>query len=418
VSRPVRIGLLGAGTVGRGFLELLGRNACSIEERTGLALEVVKVLVRDPRRERPGVARSLLTADGESIVHGACDVVVEALGGIEPARSLLAQALEHGKPVVTANKALLASEAGSALRGHARHEASIAAAIPIVRALEEGLVGDQVSELTGILNGTCNFVLTLMAETGATLEATLAEARARGFAEADPSLDVDGHDAAQKLALLAELAFGVRAGRVRVEGIRGIEPEDVKAARALGYVLKPVAFARDGGESLELRVHPAFVPLSHPLASVRFEDNAVLVRAAGAGELLFRGKGAGALPTASALLADVVAVARGEPARRIERPAPPKEPVRGAPPAGRSRYYLRFPVYDVPGVIGRIATALGRREVSISHAEATLAPEKPGQGHVKVLAHETSDEALREALEDIERLPVLTGRSVAVRILA
>ncbi len=415
MSRPVKIGLLGCGTVGRGVLALLEKNGALIEERAGLALEVVKVLVRDPGKDRLGVPRGLLTTSAEEVVHGDCDVIVEALGGIEPARSLVVQALEERKHVVTANKALLAahplllrfaSEQGVRIG----FEATVAAAIPIVRALEEGLVANRVSELLGILNGTCNFVLTRMAEEGESFERALDEARARGFAEADPSLDVDGHDAAQKLAILAGLAFG-SAGAPRVEGIRGIEEEDVRAAKALGYALKPLAVAREAGDALDLRVHPAFLPLAHPLASVRFEDNAVLVRGDASGELLLRGKGAGALPTASALLSDVVSVVRGSPATaRNEKARPVAQDA-------RSRYYLRFPIHDAPGVIGRIATALGRREISISHAEATLVPGKPGKGHVKILAHETLDSVLATALEDIERLPVLTGNPIAIRII-
>jgi len=419
--RTVKLGLLGCGTVGRGLLELIDRNRALIEERAGVRFEVTKILVRDLKKERPGVDRSLLTDRAEEVVANGCDIVVELLGGIEPARTFVARAIADGKSVVTANKALLASAGAELFRAAAKtgvrigFEASVCAGIPIIRTLESGLVGNRVDTLCGILNGTSNFILTRMTELGESFESALQEAQKRGFAEADPSLDVDGHDAAQKLAILSELAFGVPidAAAVKVEGIRNLEPEDFKAAKELGYVLKPIAFAQDTGDALDLRVHPAFLPVDHTLAHVRFEDNAVLVKGDAAGELIFRGKGAGSLPTASAVLSDIVDIARNgsAPFRFADAPAKP------AAPDGHARFYIRFPVIDVPGVIGRIATALGSRGISISHASATLVPGKPGHGNVKILAHDCRASVLADTIDAVSRLPVLAGRPVAIRIL-
>ncbi|MFN3487020.1 MAG: homoserine dehydrogenase, partial [Planctomycetota bacterium] len=274
------------------------------------------------------------------------------------------------------------------------------------------------STLVGIVNGTCNYILTRMTEEGCAFEAALAEAQKRGFAEADPTLDVDGHDAAQKLQILAEIAFGVELDRTSflVEGIRHVEPEDIRTARELGYVLKHIVVGKDLGEALDLRAHPALLPDVHPLAHVRNEFNSVLLRGDAVDEMIFTGKGAGSLPTASAVLSDIIDIAqnghgRGEAVWHL--PAPVHRPIA---PDLESKYYLRFPIRDVPGVIGLIATALGNRGISISHAAATLVEGRPGCGNVKILAHRCRESGLRKALEEIARLPVLTGRPVMLRI--
>ncbi len=411
--KPVRLGILGCGTIGRGLVELITRNHDVIAKRTGLGLEVRRVLVRDLKKERP-VDRALLTTDAPSILEAKdIDLVVELIGGTEPARTWIAQALDAGKGVVTANKAVLAAS-GSDLfrRGRIGFEASACGGIPILRAVTEGLVGNRILALEGIVNGTCNFILTRMAETGCAFDAALGEAQRLGFAEADPALDLDGGDAAQKLLILAGLAFGVRLDGVRFpyEGIRNIEAVDIEAARELGYVVKHVAIARELGEELDLRVHAVFLPAVHPLAHVRNEFNSVLLRGDAAGDLVFTGRGAGSLPTASAVLSDIVEIARdGAPWR-------PPESSRKLCRDFESKYYLRFPIIDVPGVIGLIATALGNHGISISHASAALVPEREGVGNVRILAHRCAESALQRAIEEVSRLPVLTRRPVVLRI--
>lgn len=419
--RKVRLGLLGCGVVGGGLVELLRRNREIVARRSGLDLDVRRVLVRDPRKERP-CDRSIVTTEPDAVLGDRdIDVVVEVMGGIEPARSYLSRAIDARKNVVTANKALLADSGGELFRRAAERrvrigfEASVCGGIPIIRAIAGGLVGDRISSIAGIVNGTCNFILTRVAEEGRTFAEALAEAQRRGFAEADPSLDLDGRDAAQKLQLLAELAFGtpLAGARFPVEGIRPLEEEDVRAAGELGYVLKHVAIGRDCGDALDLRVHPALLPRTHPLAHVRDEFNGVVLRGDAVDEMVFIGKGAGALPTASAVLSDVIGIAGSG-------SEPPRPCVTRAKPVAadvESEFYIRFPILDVPGVIGLITTALGNRGVSISHAAARLDPARPGRGSVRILAHRCRESVLRKSVEEIARLPVLTGRPVTLRIL-
>lgn len=399
---------------------MIGRNRSLIAERSGVDLEISKILVRDLAKERNGVDRSLLTDRPEEAVANGADVVVEVIGGVEPARSLVLSAIDAGKHVVTANKALLAECGPELFRRAAERnvrigfEASVGGGIPIVRALSSGLAGNRIERICGILNGTCNYILTRMGEEGLSFDKALAEAQARGFAEADPSLDIDGIDSAHKLQILAGLAFGRSLARdsVRVEGIRAIEEEDFEAAESLGFVVRHLAVGRDLGTSLDLRVHPALLPKDHPLAHVRNENNAVLLKGDAVGEMVFHGKGAGAAPTASAVLSDIIDLARHGtgPAYRT----PNAEPAAAADP--ESERYFRFPVVDAPGVIGLIATALGNRGISISHASATLVRGKRDQGSVKIMAHGCRAGIARKAVDEIARLPVLTGRPVSIPI--
>lgn len=415
------ISLLGCGTVGRGLVELVTKNRALIRERAGVDLEIRKILVRDPDKERPGVDRSLLTTKPEEVLRNGADVVVEVIGGLEPARQFVSEAIDAGKNVVTANKALLAASgtelfrAAAAKRVRIGFEASVCGGIPIVRALSSGLVGNRIEGILGIVNGTCNYILTRMTEEGLSFDDALKQAQERGFAEADPTLDVDGIDAAQKLEILAELAFGLQLepGRVATQGIREIAREDIEAAKALGYTVKLVAIARDLGSELDLRVHPSLLAAGHPLAHVRNEYNAVLISGDAVGEMIFHGKGAGAAPTASAVLSDIIELVREAPAP-IHLPEPVEKPVTADV---ESEYYLRFPIHDVPGVIGLIATALGNRGISISHASATLVKDRPKFGNVQILAHRCRESALRRSVEEISRLPVLSGKPVVMPIL-
>lgn len=308
--RTLRIGLLGCGTVGGGFVRLLEQNRELIEQRAEARLEISRILVRDLGKERLGVDRSLLTTRVDEVVRNGADIIVELIGGTEPARTWIREAIFSRKHVVTANKQVLALAGGDLLELAAIHrvkvgfEASVCGAIPIIRALRDGLVANRVRAISGVLNGTCNYILTRMHE-GAGFAEALAEAQVRGFAEADPTLDIDGEDAAQKISILASVAFGPFPRHwVRREGIRGVPRAPA------GQVVRHVATARLADSIVELEAGPRLLPPDHPLAMVRGEQNAVTVETDAAGELTFYGAGAGSLPSASSVLADVVEIAR------------------------------------------------------------------------------------------------------------
>jgi homoserine dehydrogenase len=316
--RRVTIGLLGCGTVGRGFVELLDHERERIRGTAGVDLKISGILVRDLARSRPGVDKQLLTDRALDVLDGDCDVVVELVGGTSCAGAYVRRALARGRHVVTANKALLASD-GADLFAQARRsgvrigfEASVCGAIPIVGALQRGLAGDSIESIGGILNGTSNYILTRMEEEDCSFDEALRLAQSRGFAEADPSLDVDGHDAAQKLRILAELAFG-RLGnvRLRVAGIRDVARGEIDGAASRGAVIRHVASARRIAGGVELRVERRELPISHPLAAVKDENNAVVVRGRAVGEMTFSGRGAGSLPTAAAVMSDVIGLSMG-----------------------------------------------------------------------------------------------------------
>jgi homoserine dehydrogenase len=306
-----RIGLLGCGTVGRGFVELVDRERERIRARTGVSLEIAKILVRDVDKPR-GVDRALLTTSALDVIDADVDVVVELVGGVHCAGAYVRRAIELGRDVVTANKALLAAEGRELFAAGRRRgvrigfEASVCGGVPVVRALQRGLAGDSIESISAILNGTCNYVLTRMEDDGLELGDALAEAQARGFAEADPSLDIDGDDAAQKLRILAGVGFDAPVRSVRVHGIRDVTLAEVEAARSRRSVVRHVATARRVGGGVELRVERRELPEQHPLAAAKGENNAVLIRGRAVGEMLFAGKGAGSLPTAAAVLSDVI----------------------------------------------------------------------------------------------------------------
>lgn len=420
--KAIRIGLLGCGTVGGGVVQLLHENARYLAARVGAPLEIARVLVREA--ERPRVAqldRALLTLDAEDVLGDrSIDVVVETIGGVDPARAYVERALDVGKSVVTANKMLLALH-GPALvdraiarGGDLAFEGSVGGGIPIVRTLREGLASDWVISLRGIVNGTCNYILSRMREDGCSFEEALREAQARGYAEAEPSLDVDGHDAAHKLVVLAMLAFGARVetGSVPTEGIRRIEPIDHLFADRFGFVVKHLAIGRDLGSAVELRVHPALVPRESVLANVSGVLNAIALEGRALGPCLLSGRGAGDLPTAVSVVADIVDVARarlngtaGLDTRGIQLSARPLAPL--ADLEGRS--YLRFPVLDRPGVLARIAGALGDCGVSIEQ----MVQQGSGRGgdapvQIVILTHVAKERDVARALE------MLTGADFAV----
>lgn len=376
MSAPITVALLGGGTVGSQVARLILEQSDDLAARIGAPLELVGVAVRDASRAREGVPSALVTDDAVSLVARGSDIVVEVMGGIEPARTLILQAMAAGSSVVTANKALLAAD-GASLHAAAvangvdlYFEASVAGAIPLLRPLRESLAGDRVVKVLGIVNGTTNFILSKMDEEGADYADVLAEAQRLGYAEADPTADVGGLDAAAKAAILAELAFHTRVtfDDVSCEGITGVTAADVAAARDMGFVIKLLAVAErtEDGRGVIVRVHPTMVPRSHPLASVRDAFNAVFIEAESAGEMMFYGRGAGGAPTASAILGDVVAVARN---LRSGGHGPRESTyadleIRGIDQA-RTRYYVNLDVADRPGVLATVARAFSDNGVSI-----------------------------------------------------
>jgi homoserine dehydrogenase len=419
MNRRLKIGLLGCGTVGRGLVELVGRNDALIRQRSGVELRITKILVRDLDKERHGVDRALLTTQPDKVLNNGCDLVVELVGGIEPARSFIERSLARGKHVVTANKALLALDgfslmkAAEAQKVRLGFEASVCGGIPIIRALRNGLVGNSIQRLSGILNGTCNCILTRMTEDDFEFDDALHEAQAKGFAEADPTLDIDGHDAAQKLKILTELAFSgqVDADAVQVEGIRDIAADDVKAARELGFVIKHVATAELSGDAVTLDCAPVLLPVSHQLAGIRNENNAVLVRGDAVGEMLFSGKGAGSLPSASAVLSDVVDIACHKGGFSVS----PGGRLRVATRDCDSRHYLRFAVSN-PSDIGLVTAILERNRVGVERAAAVWARSDFGKHQVRVLTHAGSRKLVDESLRDIAGAGIEKGKSVILRV--
>jgi homoserine dehydrogenase len=418
-GKQLSIGLLGCGTVGRGLVELVTRNRELLRERAGVEVGISKILVRDQKKERPGVDPRLVTTDPEKVLQNGCDMVVELVGGIEPARRFIQQAIAGRKHVVTANKALLAADGFNLQQAAAQQrvrfgfEASVCGGIPIVRALKSGLVGNQIQSLAGILNGTCNYILTRMEEARAEFSEALLEAQQKGFAEEDPTLDIDGFDAAQKLKILAELAFNARvdAEQVQVEGIRDISADDLRAAGELGCVIRHVARVELLGEAVGFEVRPVLLPRNHPLAGVRDENNAVLVRGDAVGEMVFFGKGAGSLPTASAVLSDIVDIACNKAARS---PLPTRTLAMAA--LDRSgQHYLRFPVQE-PSAIGAISTVLERNGIEVQRAAATWARNESEPSQVKILTQACSRQALEKALGDIAEQGQLKGKSLALPV--
>ena len=373
--RPIRIALIGAGTVGSKVASLMLEQSADLEARSGAPLVLVGVGVKDANKQRPGIPKELITSDVSSLLAKDIDIVVEVMGGIEPARTHILDAMSRGISVVTANKELLARD-GATLAAAAEknnvdlyYEASVAGAIPLLRPLRESLVGDRVKKVLGIVNGTTNYILTKMDETGASFEDALAEAQKLGYAETNPSADIDGHDAAAKAAIVAQLAFHTRVtiDDVYCEGISKVSAKDVKAAKEMGFVIKLLAIAeRLDEESIVVRVHPAMIPRSHPLASVRDAFNAVFVEAEAAGSLMFYGRGAGGAPTASAVLGDLVAVARNKMSGRRG----PGESIYAdlkvkSVDNAQTSYYISLQVEDKPGVLAQISQKIADNKVSI-----------------------------------------------------
>jgi homoserine dehydrogenase len=437
--RTFQVGLLGLGTVGTGTARILLDTRRPLIKRTGVDIHLHTIADLDLDRPRAvDVSSVRMTTDAEAVATDPeIDIVVETIGGLEPARSIVLKALEHGKAVVTANKALLALHGRELFLAARQHntsigfEASVCGGVPLIGAMRESMVANRIESIRGILNGTSNYILTRMAEDGASYEDALAEAQDKGFAEADPTMDVDGHDAAHKLNLLANLAFHtiIEFEHVHVEGIRTLADADVRWAGELGYVVKLLGIAKSrsshdeddespGGEGgVELRVHPAMLPQDHPLASVREENNAVLVRGDATGDVLLYGKGAGMMPTASAIVADIVGAARGsalpsfENLQFLNNGHVPIIPIDQT----LCRWYVRFNVADQHGVVAKIAQALAEHQVSIA-SFVQKEPPSPGSVALVIVTHPTAEDRFRAAKREIENFPFLFGAGHALRI--
>lgn len=430
---PVKVGLLGLGTVGGGTLTVLQRNAVLIASRAGRRIEIAIAAARDP-----GKARALDTADirlvadpFEVVAAPEIAIVAELIGGLEPARELVLRAIGNGKHVVTANKALIALHgneifAAAQARGvMVAFEAAVAGGIPVIKVIREALAGNDVLWLAGIINGTCNFILSAMSEAGSDFAEVLAEAQRLGYAEADPSFDIDGIDAAHKLTILAALAFGIplQFKKIHVEGIRHVTREDVQYAERLGYRIKHLGIARQVAEGLELRVHPTLIPAEQPIARVNGVMNAVLVRGDAAGPVLLSGAGAGAEATASSVVADLVDVVRAlttDPENRVPHLAfqpDTLEDLRILDIAEtETACYLRLLAADEPGVLADVTRILADRGISIEAIIQREHQDDPAVVPVVILTHRVTERAMNDAIARIEQLPAIKATVVRIRV--
>jgi len=420
-NSTVRVGVLGYGNVGAAVVALIAENGDTIAARTGLRLEVARVAVRDVAKARTGFATFTDDAAGV-VVDPDVDLIVEVIGGLQPAKDLVLAALKAGKPVVTANKELMAAHGAELFDAAAKagvdllFEASVAGAIPLMRPLRESLAGDRIKRVLGIVNGTTNFILTRMTESGQSFGEALAEAQALGYAERDPTADVEGHDAAAKASIIASLAFGVRvvAGDVYREGITGVTADDIRMAGRLGYIVKLLAVIDDVGGEVAVRVHPAMVPVAHPLAAVRESFNAVFVEGAAAGELMFYGRGAGGRPTASAALGDVIDAAAnlrqgtsaGVPGLASARIRPMDDV--------RSQYYLSLDVADKPGVLEQVAGAFARHLVSIVQVLQTGMGE---EARLVLVTHTAIERDMQATVAELRELDSVDRVGTLLRVI-
>ena len=433
--KPLHVGLIGFGTVGRGTWDVLRRNEEEITRRAGRPIRITWIGTRSVDRARQG-ARGItgvqFTDDPGIVVrHPEVDIVCELIGGIEPARSLVLDAIAHGKHVVTANKALLAQH-GNEIFGaaHAKgvmvaFEGAVAGGVPIIKALREGLTANRIEWIAGIINGTSNFILSTMRETGASFEIALKEAQARGYAETDPSYDVDGIDAAHKLTIMSAIAFGVpmQFDKAYAEGISKLAREDLQYAEQLGYRIKLLGITRRAKNGIELRVHPTLIPARRLIANVEGAMNAVLVKGDAVGSTLYYGAGAGAEPTASAVIADLVDVTRmhtADPEHRVPHLAFQPDQMSDIPvlPMGEveTSYYLRMRVVDKPGVLADLTRILADASISID----AMVQKEPAEGESRVdivmLTHRAIEKNVDQAMARIERLRTVVGKIVRLRL--
>ena len=426
MKEAIKIGLLGSGTVGSGVVRVLKENMEEITARVGTHLVLAKVLVRDKKKPRPYLDGIELTDRVEDILEDEeISVVVEVMGGLHPAKEYMLRAMEAGKSVVTANKDVVA-QFGQELFDMAekhdvdfRFEASVGGGIPIIMPLKQCLTANRISEVLGIVNGTTNYMLTKMSEEGMSYDDVLKEAQEKGYAEANPSADVDGLDAARKAAILSSIAFNMRISLadVSVEGITKITPEDISYAKNLGYVVKLLAIGKETDDGINVRVHPVFLPKEHPLASVNGVYNAIFVRGNAIGEAMFYGPGAGSLPTASAVVADIIDVSRDIVTHSFGRLNCTcyREKVLCPIEKTQSSYYVRLLVEDKPGVLGAIATAFGNADVSV---QSVIQTQRNGneQAEIVAITHCVSHANILAALGVLKALPVVSEVRNLIRV--
>jgi homoserine dehydrogenase len=421
----VRVGILGCGNVGAALVQLIHDNADVLHARAGVRIEVAKVVVRDLSRDRGlPLPADAFTTDAATVVGDPdIDVVVEVMGGIDPARTLIADALVAGKPVVTANKELIAThgremfDAAEQAGVDILFEASVGGGIPLIRPLRESLAGDRIRRITGIVNGTTNYILTKMTDEGASFADALAEAQRLGFAEADPTADVEGFDAAAKVAIIASIAFGaeVVASDVYREGITGVTAADIASAADLGYVVKLLAVAEEVGGEVAVRVHPAMVPARHPLAAVRDSFNAVFIEGRAVGELMLYGRGAGGHPTASAVLGDLVDAANNvvEGRKGATIGTLVAKPIRAVDDI-ESQYYLELEVADQPGVLAAIAAKFGEHRVSIRSMQQR---DVGDEARLIFVTHTAKESDLRATVAALEGVDVVHRVGSVLRVI-
>jgi homoserine dehydrogenase len=411
-AKKINIGLFGVGTVGSGLIEVLRRRCLQIKQIDGIDLEITRAVVLDPLKKRKVDTTGIqLSIDSDSILEDdSIDIVVELIGGVESANAIIQKAFDKHKHVVSANKALLA-EKGEQLISQAENqnltfltEAAVGGGIPILKTLREGFIGNDITSIKAILNGTSNFILTKMAEDGMSYHESLKLASDAGFAEIDPTMDVDGTDAQQKLRILAAYICNGNfpSGDILYRGITDLTPSDFQFARQKNMTIKLLAKAKKDDQGLTLKVEPTLLPLQHPLANIRNEYNAFLIEGDAIGTSTLSGKGAGSLPTASAVFADIIDICRGS-AKHFNsdsRNNKTKYCIHSSRDA-QSEHYLRFTIDDQPGMIGAITTALGAHKISVYSTSAELIPNTPGIGQVHVLAHDTSENTIEKALQEI-----------------
>lgn len=427
MEKVVHVGLLGMGTVGTGVVKILTRNAQDILQKVGMSVNVKKIMVRQLDKPRAVETNAEFTTNIEDILNDKeIDIVVELMGGMEPARDYILRALRAGKHVVTGNKDVVAKFGQEILEVAAEQkvdflfEASVAGGIPIIRPLKQCLAGNKISEVVGIINGTTNYMLTKMTNEGLDFNSVLAEAQAKGYAEADPTADVGGFDAARKIAILASIAFSSRVSidDVYVEGITNISKEDIGYAKELGYVIKLLAIAKDDERGIDVRVHPALVPQTHPLASVHDVFNAIYIKGDAVGETMFYGRGAGEMPTASAAVADIIDVARNIKHNANSRILCTCYENKSFCPVEQteSPYYIRLLVEDKPGVLAAIAGAFGAQEVSL---HSVIQKSKVANcSELVLITNQVADVSLRLAINTLIGLPVVNKVCNVIRVVA